>query len=130
MKSLVRDEKGELTVKEVETSPIISPTNLPKGIPDLVEQKSMSIDFSTIMTGERLLEEMKKAGGKNLVTEQFAILLTPKVKKSVNELEHHKWDLAHSYIRNMMHKLEKSGQIIIEFDTSTGKKRYIYSIKE
>ena len=135
MKNLVRDAKGNFVVEEVEIedlrSPIVSPTNQPKFLPaeSLPNKVSLPELFGKI-TQENLLEEMRKAGGKNLVTEQFAILITPKVKKSTDEQKHHLWDLALAHVRSLMRKLEVQGKIVMTPDLSTGKLHYIYSVVE
>jgi hypothetical protein len=142
MKNLVRNNKGSFVVKTAEPqimfnsepnemSPIVTETNFPKQIIDkpIVRKGDLSSSLA-LLTEEKLLDEMRKAGGKNLVTEQFAILITPKVKRSEDENKHHLWDIAHSRIRFMMRSLNKKGLVIIHQSSTTGKYHFVYDLKE
>ena len=138
MKSLVRTSKGTFKVKstltpEIEftpksTSPIVSAENMPAF---LKPKKSTKTNFSNKNSGmskKSLLEAMIKAGGRNLTTQQFALLLAPNVKKSEDPEGHHKWDQAHSHIRSLARQLEKEGKIKIRKDTKSKQLRYLYTV--
>ena len=153
MKSLKRNDKGELMLTNsdkpeptndfcveemmsetevpletsIEHSPIVTETNFPAQAAAKAKPSKQSIATS-LLTEEQLLTEMRKAGGKNLTTSQFAILITPCVKKTVDAAEHHRWDLSLGYVRFLMRKLEKQGKIIITKDTSSKRTRYLYSL--
>ncbi len=135
MKSLKRDSNGELVMTEYDQpftpvtlakSPIITETNMPK----LAEHKSAKIsDLSaSLLTEEALMEEMRKAGGKNLHTSQFATMIYPRVKKSEDLYRHDLWDLAHGYIRTLMRSLAKQGKVTMTRDASTKRILYVYNL--
>lgn len=135
MKSLKRDEKGRLEVSELpdvdaieaEHSPIVSETNFPAQVttpPELPKKKSLG----GLMTSVELLEKMRAAGSCNLTTSQFAVLIAPCVKKSVDPIAHHKWDLALSHVRNLLRKLEDEGKVTSSRDPSQKKVHYIYNV--
>jgi hypothetical protein len=113
-------------------SPIVTPVNQPKSLQK--QEKSMKkatyAEQFVKLNLEALLEEMKKAGGKNLVTEQFAVLITSKVKKSEDEARHHLWDLALAHVRTQMRKLEAQGRITMSPIKDGAKLRYEYSVVE
>ena len=154
MKSLKRNDKGELFLtneparegsnddlsneeidasepeaieSSIDHSPIVTETNFPAQAAAKAKPSKQSIATS-LLTEEQLLTEMRKAGGKNLTTSQFAILITPCVKKTVDAAEHHRWDLSLGYVRFLMRKLEKQDKIRITKDTSSKRTRYLYSI--
>ena len=152
MKNLKRTETGKLIVVtekeaqvvstlgfdcEIETvepieklrSPIITPTNFPVQVAQKVNPKKTELK-TTLLTEDQLLGEMRKAGGKNLSTHQFAILISPCVKKSTDELRHHNWDIAHSHVRGLMRKLVEKGKVSMELDSKTKKPQYIYNLLE
>jgi len=153
MKSLKRNDKGELMLTNsdkpeptndfcveemmsetevpletsIEHSPIVTETNFPKQAQPVKKPARQSM-ASALLSEEQLLAEMQKAGGHSLTTHQFAILITPRVKKTVDAAEHHRWDLSLGYVRFLMRKLEKQGKIIITKDTSSKRTRYLYSL--
>lgn len=137
MQKLIRNQKGELIVtktqdnpeSEVKTrSPIVSAENFPAQT--VVPTKPLKADMKeSLLTEEQLLQKMREAGGKNLSTTQFALLITPNVKKSVDPMKHHKWDIAHGTIRSLMKSLESQGKIVITKDSSSKRVRYLYSLK-
>ncbi len=131
MKNLVRNSKGDFVIEDLR-SPIVTSTNSPKSLPaeQTLPSKEASSDLFTKLTPEILLEEMRKAGGKNLVTEQFAILITTKVKKSVDEAKHHLWDLALAHVRTLMRRLEVQGKVTMTPSFTSGKLHYLYSVVE
>lgn len=116
----------------VNHSPIVTPTNQPK----VLQQQAQSLRKATYadqfakLSLETLYEEMKKAGGRNLVTEQFAVLIAPKVKKSEDEAKHHLWDLALAHVRAQMRKLEAQGKIKMVPIEEGAKLRYVYTVVE
>lgn len=55
-----------------------------------------------LITKEELKKAIIKLNKKDAVTEDFAVLMTPKVKRSVNLVEHQKWDIAHGHVRKLM----------------------------
>jgi len=134
MKSLRRNDKGELMLSEsadastsIEHSPIVTETNFPKQGVATTKPTKQSL-ATTLLSEEQLLAEMRKAGGKALTTQQFAILIAPCVKKSIDAAAHHRWDLSLGYTRFLMRKLEKQGKIKIIKDISSKRTRYLYSI--
>ena len=154
MKSLKRNDKGELFLtneparegsnddlsneeidasepeaieSSIDHSPIVTETNFPVQAQPVKKPARQSI-ASALLSEEQLLAEMQKAGGHSLTTHQFAILITPRVKKTVDAAEHHRWDLSLGYVRFLMRKLEKQGKIIITKDTSSKRTRYLYSL--
>lgn len=139
-----RNKKGKhaiITVEpsEPERSPIVTKTNQPKNLPPKIvpESQKTPADLALpkksdmknqLISKEELIEAMKKAGGKNLSTHQFAELITPCIKKSEDPLGHHKWDIAHGHVRSLAKELEKEGLIKIKPDLSTKKVRYLYDV--
>jgi hypothetical protein len=112
-------------------SPIVTPSNQPKALQrEVTTKKAVYADQFVKLTPEALLEEMKKAGGRNLVTEQFAVLIAPKVKKSEDEVKHHLWDLALAHVRTQMRKLEAQDKITMTPIKEGAKLRYEYTVVE
>ena len=131
MKSLKRSASGKFVVVTEELkeprSPIVTETNFPHI--DLKQETPKKSELkATLLSEETLLEEMKKAGGKDLTTSQFALLITPCIKKSVDEHAHHRWDQAHSHVRNLMRKLVDKERVSMKRDPSTKKLRYLYNL--
>ena len=94
-------------------------------------KKPTKINFSNKNSGlskKALLEAMLKAGGKDLSTQQFALLLAPCIKKSEDPEGHHKWDLAHSFVRSLARQLEKEGKLKIRKDPKSKQLRYLYTV--
>ena len=144
MKTLKRNQSGKLIlVTESEAtnaisvqaktlkprSPIVSDDNYPIQAKEKSNPKKSELKASLI-SEEKLLEEMQKAGGKDLTTHQFALLIAPCVKKSEDELRHHTWDQSHSHIRAMMRKLVEQGKVSMELDRKSKKLRYVYNLLE
>ena len=136
MQKLVRTDKGELIVTEVTDAPqeskprnpIVSPDNFPSQAN--VPQKPVKSDLQgALLNEDQLIQKMKEAGGKNLNTTQFALLITPNIKKSVDPIGHHKWDISRGIIRSMMKSLEAQGKIVITTDATSKKVRYLYNLK-
>lgn len=124
-------EEKEIPSPEIdskEQSPIVSKDNFPVQVKK-AKLPVMNDIRPSLLSETQLLEEMRKAGGQNLTTTQFAILITPKVRRSQDLPGHWKWDLAHSYIRNLMRKLASQGLVTEQRDTSTTRVRYLYSLK-
>ena len=140
MKSLVRTEKGTFQVKstlspEIEfipspTSPIISAENFPAIMKPKKPTKTNFSNKNSGLSKKALLEAMLKAGGQDLSTQQFALLLAPNIKKSEDPEGHHKWDLAHSHVRNLARQLEKEGKIKIRKDLKSKQLRYLYTVNQ
>lgn len=123
----------EVPVMEVEEmlSPIVTPTNQPKGLPAKASSPEMKAKLPPLayeFTKEKLLEEMCKAGGIRLTTNQFAVMIAPHVKKSDDPVQHDVWDFALSYIRKLMRDLIKDGLVKEEVDTSSHRISYVYSV--
>jgi len=110
-----------------EHSPIVTEENFPVAAvkPEMPKKEELA---AFLISEETLLAEMKKAGGKDLTTHQFAILIAKPVKKSEDPILHHKWDQAHGEIRSMMRKLEKAGKVSSRKDPNSKKLRYLYSL--
>ena len=140
MKSLVRTEKGTFKVKstlspEIEfipksTSPIVSAVNIPEFLKPKKPTKTNFSNKNSGLSKKSLLAAMLKAGGRDLSTQQFAVLLAPCIKKSKDLEGHHKWDLAHSHVRGLARQLEKEGKIKIRKDPKSKQLRYLYSVNE
>ncbi len=110
-------------------SPIVTDENYPIQSKEKDKPKKSELKASLI-SEEQLLKEMRKAGGKDLTTHQFALLIAPCVKKSEDELRHHSWDIAHSHVRGMMRKLEEQGKVSMTLDRTSKKLRYVYNLLE
>ena len=124
MKRLERTEDGKLVLT---TSPVVTKDNFPSvGTPKAMPKKT---EFTSLLTEEQLLEAMLEAGGKDLTTSQFALLITPCIKKSEDPLGHHRWDVASGHIRALMGKLEKQGKVTSRKDPKSKKTRYLYTLK-
>ncbi len=132
MQKLVRDKNGELIVTEVEDiteirSPIVTETNVP--VQAVVLKMPVKADLKdTLLTEAQLLLKMQEAGGKNLNTSQFAILITPHIKNSVDPARYHKWDLALAHIRSLMQSLEAQGKVTKTKDSTSKRVRYLYNL--
>ena len=112
------------------TSPIISAVNMPKSMKPRKPTKTNFSNKNSGMSKKSLLAAMVKAGGQNLSTQQFALLLAPNIKKSEDPEGHHAWDLAHSHIRSLARQLEKEGKIKIRKDTKSKQLRYLYTVNQ
>lgn len=128
-KSPIVIEKSEpVELEEEEKSPIVTKTNFPKQLlAKPVEKPEAKLELGLLIEA-MLLEEMRKAGGKNLQTEQFALLLTPKVKASEDPMGHHKWDLSRSRVLKLMRSLEKQGLVVITKSATSGKFHYLFNL--
>jgi hypothetical protein len=83
-----------------------------------------------ILSKEELYEAMLKANHKNMTTEEFAVLMAPKVKRSVDPIAHHTWDICHSIIRKLAIELQKEGKISMTQKRGSKVKRFVYNLKE
>ena len=85
-----------------------------------IESSAMSVTAKTVkppktslklITKEELWVAIQNLNQKNMTTEMFAILIAPKVKRSVDPVAHATWDIAHGYIRKLMGELKQDGFI-------------------
>ena len=136
MKSLIRDKKGAFIVKsrqvpeiKVDTSPIVTDDNKPELLNDApMPKKSVVYKELQSMTKEVLFAEMVKAGGHDLNTNQFAVMIVPCVKMTVDLHAHHKWDMAHSWVRSLARQLVKEGKIKMKKDPKSKQAKYVYTV--
>lgn len=83
-----------------------------------------------MLTEEQLLSEMRKLGGENLTTRQFAELITPFIRADEDWVGHCRWDMALSHVRALMRKLAKKGLVEMRLDSSLKRRCYLYSLTE
>ncbi len=147
MKSLKRNDKGELILTESETvqppeknetwiinavpesevSPVVTNSNFPAQVVTTTRAKKSDLSAS-LMTEAQLLAKMKEAGGQSLTTQQFAVLITPHVRNSVDPIAYQKWDIALTHVRALARSLADKGLIRMVVDNSDKRLRYLYSI--
>ena len=95
----------------------------------LVSHKIHKSEMPHLITKEELYNAMVKANHKNMTTEEFAVLMAPKIKRSEDPIKHHAWDLAHGYTRKLAKELQKEGKISMTQKRGSKVKRYVYNLK-
>lgn len=105
-------EQTEVNEIEVETE--VTPQTISPIVEETTFQSEKKPNKSGLvfMSKDELYGEILKLNKKDAVTEDFAILITPKIKRSVDIVAHQKWDMAHGHVRKMMKKLHDEGKII------------------
>ena len=149
MKELIRTPSGTLKVKTAELpqlpvvplepvetiipephSPIVTSTNAPKlkPLPAKADKPKLPNEAYNF-TKEKLLIAMQvQPIGTTFTTNQFATLIAPHVKKSVDPFNHDIWDFSLSYIRHLMRQLVKDGLVVETTDTSSKRIFYNYQL--
>ena len=106
--SMPNEEELEIPLKTHIDMPRISPI-IEAGTFEPVKVERPHKAELKLITKDELYTEVQKhfaKGEKNLPTELFAVMITPKIKRSENLEGHIKWDMAHGHIRKLMVKLK------------------------
>jgi len=143
MKTLSRTPSGTLKVAEAsmpamptieavgatveEPSPIVTTANTPVAPKIKAVLPASAHEFKK----ENLLAKMKEAPqGTIFTTNQFAPLIAPHFKKSVDPVKHDIWDFSLSYVRHLMRQLVKDGLVKEEKVAGTNRVTYQYTLIE